>query len=96
MAGSKNNTPQQLGKITVAIAGFAVICGFVLLVLGSGPSPTQKRQAQLRHEVVKALEAAQKADEALEQHNYGEVRKLNEEIRERLSKVQYEVDIATR
>ncbi|MBT3220790.1 MAG: hypothetical protein HN348_17030 [Proteobacteria bacterium] len=92
MADSKTAS-RQVGRMTVAFAGFAVICGLILLVLGTGPTSAQKRQNKVLAETKSSVQAAKDMDEALEDRNYGDVRKLNEELRDRLAIIEHEQEL---
>lgn len=74
--------------VTAAIAGFAVVCGLLLLIFGQAPSCSaggMERQA-IANQVLAALRATQKADRALETRNYGEARRLVQRAQTKLTR----------
>jgi hypothetical protein len=82
----------EIGRITVAFAGFAIICGLVLVMAGptNPQSPAQRRQTKLEASVDGALDASEQMSAALEKGNLGEVRDLNRQIQEHLIIVRHE------
>ena len=81
-----------------ALAAFAVICGVVILIVGSGPSRQASAAggsdvdlAKMKRQVHKALGSMQAAEGALTTANYGSIRGHLQRARESLAVVNYQI-----
>lgn len=85
------------GGWRTVVVGFAIICGLLLLLLGRGAGCAGGGdRAATARQVLDALQQANKADQALEQKNYGEaryhVKSAQEKLTGVLTELQEEVD----
>lgn len=84
--------------LLASLAGFAVICGLVILVIGSGPGreevkagPSPVKLGQIKRQVSMALQSMNAAEGALSAANYGALRGHLLRGRESLAVVQYQI-----
>ena len=81
-----------------ALAGFAMICGLVILVVGSGPTreaakdgPATLELGKVTRQVHKALNSMNAAEGALNGKNYGSIRGHLQHARESLAVIKYQI-----
>ncbi len=81
-----------------SLAAFAVICGVVILIVGSGPSGKASAAAvpdvdlaKMTRQVKMALGSMQAAEGALTTSNFGAIRGHLQRARESLAVVQYQI-----
>lgn len=76
MARLKLAKKNRLGgrRLVAALAGFAILCGLILLAGGADLSCGVSQQQIAAKNVLSALKSTQRADRALESGNYGTAR----------------------
>ena len=84
--------------LLAALAGFAVICGLVILVVGAGPTrqpvqedPEFKQMKIFSKQIRKAIQSMHQAEGALNAANYGAIRGHLQRGRESLAVMQYQL-----
>ena len=84
--GQFSRRRRPTNQATLALVGFALICGLVLFFWGDGAG-CRGRGTSDTEEVRAALKAASEAEAALESSNYGQARRMIRVTRERLGRV---------
>ena len=97
LGAKPRNGPKRRGTrarrpaaLLAALGAFLVICGVLLVWMAPGSSAAEDEVALDRDRAMRALEATQRAEHALEEANYGEARAHLQDARQTLARLLHE------